>query len=133
MHPHGPLETGEREFRVEDVPRDRNFVEVNYGGTHCRIPLSDILDVWKKNDEVWAVKVSGTLRARLRSPPRRRAGRGWAVCCVAARLNTSSIRRFAAPCIRPAAPRRARSGLLRRALSLENRRGDTCVTYYPRF
>ena len=37
-------------------------------------------------------------------------GRGGAVCCVAARLNTASIRRFAAPCIRP---RRARFGSVR--------------------
>ena len=45
-------------------------------------------------------------------------GRGEAVCCVAARLNTSGIRRFAAPCIRP---RRARFGSVRlypRAASL---------------
>ena len=33
--------------------------------------------------------------------PRRRSGAFGAGCCVAARLNTSSIRRFAAPCIRP--------------------------------
>ena len=35
-----------------------------------------------------------------RKSPRRRSGGFWPVCGVAARWNTSSIRRFAAPCIR---------------------------------
>jgi hypothetical protein len=60
-HQHGPLETGDYELRLVDVPRERNFIVVEHTGSQCRIPLSDILDVWERDDEVWAVKVSGTL------------------------------------------------------------------------
>lgn len=57
----GTTDTRDVELCLHDMPRERNFIVVAREEKECRIPLSDILDVWEKDDNVWAVKVSGTL------------------------------------------------------------------------
>jgi hypothetical protein len=59
--PTGTTETRDLELCLHDMPRERNFIVLEHETTQCRIPLSDILDVWEKDDNVWAIKVSGTL------------------------------------------------------------------------
>lgn len=50
------------DLSIKDVPSGRNFLVVGKGASlSCRIPLADVIDVWEESDEVWAVKVSGTL------------------------------------------------------------------------
>lgn len=63
----GSIEARFDEFRIEGIPVGRNYVQVTCGGACCRIPLADVVDVWEQSDELWAVKVSGTLDLEDRS------------------------------------------------------------------
>lgn len=56
----GTAGTGHRRLSLQ-VPDGGSFVIVSTPRSECRIPLSDIIDVWEQADAQWAVKVSGSV------------------------------------------------------------------------
>lgn len=51
----------EYSLRLADVPRERNHFVLANEPAMCRVPLGDVLDVWEKDEGVWAIKVSGSV------------------------------------------------------------------------
>jgi hypothetical protein len=60
------------DIRVETILLDRNCLVLTSGNRRCRVPLSDIEDVWEHEEGRWAIRVCGHIDVALGETPRMR-------------------------------------------------------------